>query len=160
MILLGKIVLGVAGVALAGALCSGGFVHVNVIEKGGEGRHIEVIAPAMIAPLAIRVVPIAVRLASPTLDPDARCGLTQAESQLRARLPVIHAALAGLRDADDFTLVEVDAPGEHVQVAKSGASIIVDVNGPEAIVHVSAPIRALAGTINQLAAGANEPLNR
>ena len=161
MILLGKIVLGMAGVGLAGAsvLCSDGFVNVNVIAKQPDGVHIHVIAPAMLAPIAMRFAPLAVRVASPAaraaspaVSPDPQCVMAQAQWQIQQKLPFIRAALADLRNEDDFTLVEVDAPGEHVQVSKSGASIVVDVDNPDATVHVSAPIRALASTINQLAA--------
>jgi hypothetical protein len=162
MILLGKIVLGIAGVGLAGAsvLCSDGFVNVNVIAKQPGGAHIHIIAPAMLAPLAVRLAPLAVRVSAPAAriasaagNPHPQCVMAQAGSQIRQQLPFIDAALADLRDEGDFTLVEVDAPNAHVHVAKSGGSILVDVNAPDAIVHVSAPIRALAATINQLAAG-------
>ncbi len=159
MILLGKLVLGTAGVCIAGAgmLCSEGFVHVNVLEKGAEPHHIEVIAPAMIAPAAVRFAFLSARVASPAarvspwVASNPQCEVAQAAWQVRAKLPFIHAALANLRDAGDFTLVEVDAPGEHVQVAKSGDSIVVDVNNSDATVHVSAPIRALSSTIDQFA---------
>jgi hypothetical protein len=166
MILFGKIVLGMAGVGLAGAsvLCSDGFVNVNVIAKQPQGPHIHVIAPAMLAPIAVRLAPVAVRLsspaarvASPAVSPDPQCVMAQAQWQIREKLPFIDAALADLRDADDFTLVEVDAPGEHVQVSKSGSSIVVDVDNADATVHVSAPIRALASTINQLAYASPSP---
>jgi hypothetical protein len=160
VILLGKIVLGMAGVGLAGAsvLCSDGFVNVNVIEKQPQGVHIHVIAPAMLVPMAVRLAPLAVRISSSSVSsPAPQCALAQAEWQIRQKLPAIRAALADLRDAGDFTLVEVEAPGEHVQVAKSGGSVIVDVNAPDAIVHVTAPIRALASTINQLASSAPDP---
>lgn len=139
MLLLGKIVLGVAGVGLAGAgvLCSDGFVSVNVIEKQPQGAHIHVIAPAMLAPIAVRLAP-----------PHA---LDEAAVQIQPQLPVIEAALDGLRAAGDMVFLEVDAPSQHVQVAKSGGSIVVDVDDPAAIVHVSAPIRALSSTIDSLA---------
>jgi hypothetical protein len=65
--------------------------------------------------------------------------MAQAQWQIQQKLPFIDAALADLRDADDFTLVEVDAPGEHVQVSKSGSSITVDVDNADATVHVSPP---------------------
>ncbi|GEM_PF-1039790 len=153
MILVGKIVLGMAGLGLAGAgvLCSDGFVRVNVTEKAAQGVHINVIAPAVLAPMVVRLAPIAARFAGPAAFPDSPSGIAQAAQQIRRQLPMIDAALASLRYADDFTLVDVDAPGERVHVAKSGASIVVDVDDPAASVHVSAPIRALASSIHQLA---------
>ncbi|MGH9758980.1 MAG: hypothetical protein ACRD4M_14680, partial [Candidatus Acidiferrales bacterium] len=73
---------------------------------------------------------------------------------IRPYLPVIRAALDGLRDTDDVTLVEVNEPGQHVRVAKEGGSIVVDVDDAEDTVHVSTPIRAIASTVEQLAAAA------
>ncbi len=146
MILLGKIVLGMAGVGLAGAsiLCSEGLVHVKVIEKQPQGVHINVIAPAMLAPIAVRLAP--------------QRDLAQAARQIQPYLPVIRAALDGLRDSEDVVLVEVTESGEHVEVAKSGGSIIVDVNDADATVHVSTPIRAISSTVEQLASVDSNPL--
>ncbi len=146
MLLLGKIVLGMAGVGLAGAgvLCSEGLVQVKVIEKAPQGHHIEVIAPAMLAPIAVRLAP--------------QRGLEQAAREIGPNMPVIRATLAGLRDADDFVLVEVKEPYARVHVAKSGGSIVVDVDDADETVHVSAPIRAISSTVERLAAAAGNPL--
>ena len=59
MILLAKIALGIAGAGLAGAgvLCSEGVVDVKVIEKQPQGLHFRVIAPAMLAPIAVYFAP-------------------------------------------------------------------------------------------------------
>lgn len=140
MILLGKIVLGMAGVGLAGAsvLCSEGLVHVKVIEKEPQGHHINVFAPAVLAPIAVHLAP--------------RRELAQAAREIQPNMPVIRAALAGLRDTEDVVFVEVNEPGEHVQVSKSHGSIIVDVEDAGETVHVSAPIRAISSTVEQLAA--------
>jgi hypothetical protein len=58
-----------------------------------------------------------------------------------------------LRDSDDVVLVEVKEPGEHVEVATSNGSIVVDVDDADETVHVSAPIRAISSTVDQLADG-------
>jgi hypothetical protein len=143
MILLGKIVLGVAGVGLAGAsvLCSEGLVHVKVIEKQPRGLHLNVIAPAMLAPIAVHLAP--------------RRDLAQAARQIQPYMPVIRAALDGLRDSQDAVLVDVQEPGERVEVSKSGTSIIVDVDDAANTVHISTPIRAISSTVEQLAAYPN-----
>jgi hypothetical protein len=146
MRLLGKIVLGMAGVGLAGAgvLCSEGFVHVKVVEKQPQGFHINVIAPAMLAPIAVHFVP------SRDLAPATR--------QIQPYMPTIRAALDGLRDSEDIVFVDVKEPGEHVHVSKSGGSIVVDVDDDEATVHVSTPIRAVSSTVEQLAAATSNSL--
>ncbi len=145
MILLGKIMLGAGGMALAGAgvLCSGGMVHVKVIEKHPQGTHIHVIAPAMLAPIAVHLAP--------------QHALAEAAREILPHLPVIRATIDGLRDSEDIELVQVSEPHEHVRVAKEGGSIVVDVDDADDTMHVSAPIRAVSQTIEALAAvGPNE----
>lgn len=144
MIVLAKIALGIAGAGIAsvGVLCSEGVVNVKVVEKQPHGVHIHLIAPAMLAPIAVRIAP--------------RNVLADAAREIQPHLPEIQAALDGLRDTDDVVLVEVRDPGEHVEVQKAGRSIIVDVDDAENTVHVSAPIGAIASTVNQLAAAGED----
>jgi hypothetical protein len=139
MILLAKIALGIAGVGLAsaGVLCSEGLVNVKVVEKQPQGVHIHVVAPALLAPIAVYLTP--------------RHVLANAARQIQPNMPAIRAALEGLRDSDDVTLVEVIEPGERVEVAKSGGAIVVDVDDADETVHVSAPIGAISSTVEQLA---------
>ena len=143
MILLAKIALGIAGVGLAsaGVLCSEGVVNVKVVEKQPQGFHIHVIAPAMLAPIAMHFAP--------------RRDLAKAAREIQPYMPAIRAALDGMRDSDDVVFVEVKEPGEHVEVAKSGGSIVVDVDDAGETVHVSTPIRAISSTIDQLAAASS-----
>jgi hypothetical protein len=139
MILLGKLMLGMAGVGLAGAgvLCSEGLVQVKVVEKSAGGAHVHVLAPAMLGPIALRLAP--------------RNNFAEATRQIQPYMPVVRAALDGLRDADDVVLVEVNEPGEHLQVSKLGGSIVVNVNDLDETVYVSAPIRAISSTFEELA---------
>jgi hypothetical protein len=146
MILLAKIALGMAGVAVAGAgvLCSGGVVNVKVIEKQPHGFHIHVIAPAMLVPMGVHFAP--------------RRKLAQAARQIQPYMPVVRAVMDGLRDSDDVVLVEVKEPGEHVEVAKSGGSIVVNVDDADATVHVSTPIRAISSAVDQLVTASSNSL--
>ena len=146
MILLAKIALGIAGAGLAGAgvLCSEGVVDVKVIEKQPQGLHFRVIAPAMLAPIAVYFAP--------------QRNLANAAREIQPHMPEIRAALDGLRDSDDVVLVEVRGPGQHVEVAKSAGSIVVDVDDADETVHVSAPIRAISSTVDQLAAASSNSL--
>jgi len=145
MMLLGKIVLGVAGTALAGVgvICSEGMIEVNVVERQPEVHHVYVLAPAMLAPIAAHFAP--------------QRELSRAAAEMRPWMPTIRAALDQLRESEDVTLVEVKQPGEHVRVAKSGGSIVVDVEDQDDTVHVSAPIRAISSTIEQLASASDGP---
>jgi len=144
MILFAKMALGVCGVAVAGAgaLCSGGMVNVKVVQKRPQGFHLHVIAPAMLAPIAVRLAP-------------QHC-IADAARQMRPYMPEIRAAIDGLRASEDVVLVEVREPGQHVEVAKSGGSIVVDVDDAGEAVHVSAPLRAISSTVDGLdEAGSN-----
>jgi hypothetical protein len=140
MVLLGKIALGLTGTLVAGVglLFSEGVVEVKVVEKQPEVHHIYVIAPALLAPIGVRLVP--------------RRHLEQAAAELQKNLPAIRAALEGLQGADDMTFVDVNEPDEHVQVSKSGGSIVVNVVDKDETVYVSVPIRAISSTVEGLAA--------
>lgn len=143
MILLGKLALGLAGTAVAclGLLCSEGMIQVHVVQKRPEGHRIHVIAPALLVPIGIHFAP--------------RDGINEASAEIRPWLPAIRAALAQLRECDDVALVEVKQPGQHVRVAKAGGSFAVDVDNEDESVHVSAPIRAMSGAVEELAAAAS-----
>jgi hypothetical protein len=140
MIVLGKVALGIAGVAAAGVglICSEGMIEVNVVERQPEAHHVYVLAPAAVVPMAVHFIP------------SHQFG--HASAELQPWMPTIRAALDQLREVDDVTLVDVTEPGQHVVVAKRGGSVVVDVNDRDETVHVSAPIRALSSTIEQVAA--------
>ena len=145
MMLLGKIVLGVAGTALAGAgvICSEGMIEVKVVERQPEVHHVYVLAPAMLVPIAAHFAP--------------QREMSRAAAEMRPWMPTIRAALEQLRESEDITFVEVKEPGQHVRVAKSGGSIVVDVEDPDDTVHVVAPIRAISSTIEQVASASEGP---
>jgi hypothetical protein len=140
MILLGKVAVGIAGTALAGVglICSEGMIEVNVVEKQPEAHHVYVLAPAMLMPIGTHFVPSR--------------KLGRAAMELRPWMPTIRAALDQLRAGEDMTLVDVRETGQHVLVTKDGGSVVVDVTDEDETVHVSAPIRAIESTIEQVAA--------
>jgi len=147
MIVLGKVALGVAGVAAAGVglICSEGMIEVNVVERQPEAHHVYVLAPAAVVPMAVHFIP--------------SHEFGHASAELQPWMPTIRAALDQLREVDDVTLVDVTEPGQHVVVAKKGGSVVVDVNDRDETVHVSAPIRAISSTIEQVAAASHDSLN-
>ena len=140
MILLGKIGIGIVGTALAGAgiLCSEGTITVNVKERQPEQHHVFVMVPALLVPVGMHFVP--------------KEHLAKSAREIQPWMPTIRAALDELRDGEDITFVEVQDGEQHVRVAKDGGSIVVDVNDPNETVHVSTPIRAISGAIEELAA--------
>jgi hypothetical protein len=144
MVLLGKVALGIAGTALAGIglICSEGMIEVNVVEKQPEVHHVYVLAPAMVVPIATHFIPSR--------------KLGRASAEIQPWMPTIRVALEQLRASDDLTLVEVREPEQHVVVTKSGGSVVVDVTDKDDVVHVSAPIRAIESTMEQVAAAGPE----
>lgn len=141
MLILGKLAMGMMGTVLVGGgiLCSEGFIHVKVNEKQPNGTHLSLVVPAMLAPMAVRFVP--------------KRDLRDGADQMHQYLPVIHAALSGLRDCPDgTTLVEVVDEDTHATVVKDGGSLIVDVDDPGETVHVAVPLRATERTIEEIAA--------
>jgi hypothetical protein len=140
MILLAKVGIGVLGTALVGAaaLSSEGFIHVKVHEKQPDGTNINLVAPAAIVPVALHF--------APPRD------LADASRDLRQYLPVIDAAIPALEDCPDGVLVEVIDASDHVVVAKSGSSVVIDVDDPGDKVHVSVPLRAARSALHQIAA--------
>jgi len=145
MLLLGKVGMGLAGVALAGAgiICSEGMISVNVQTRQPEKHHVYLIVPAMLVPIGMHFVP--------------KENLAESSRELKPWMPTIRAAIDALDESDDITFVEVKQPGQNVRVAKSGGSIVVDVTGEDETVHVSTPIRAMSSAIEELAAASPAP---
>ncbi|HKD62843.1 MAG TPA: hypothetical protein VKB40_02310 [Candidatus Acidoferrales bacterium] len=140
MILLGKVGMAIAGTVLAGAgiICSEGMISVNVETRSPEKHHVFVVAPAMLVPIAMHFIP--------------KEHLADHTQEIQPWLPTIRASLDAVSEADDITFVEVNEPGQKVRVAKSGGSIVVDLNDNDETVHVSTPIRAMSSAIEELAA--------
>ena len=133
------------GTALAGAgvICSEGMISVNVQTRAPEKHHVYVVAPAMLVPIAMQFIP--------------KEHLAEHAHEIQPWLPTIRASLEALRESEDITFVEVKEPGQNVRVAKSGGSIVVDVNENDETVHVSTPIRAMSSAIEELAAASPAP---
>jgi hypothetical protein len=141
MFLLAKVGIGLMGAVVVGGamISSEGFIHVQVHEKQANGPNIRVIVPAAVVPLALEFVP--------------NHHLARASAQVRPYLPIMEAAIPALEDCPDGVLVEVIDPKdkEHVMVAKSGGSIVVDVKDSNETVHVAVPLRAAQSSIERIA---------
>jgi hypothetical protein len=139
MIFLAKLGVGVMGTALLGAaaLSSEGFIHVKVHEKKVGGTRVNLIVPAALVPATLEFVP--------------NYQLARASEQLRPYLPVIDAAIPGIEACPDGVLVEVIDEDDHVLVKKDGGALVVDVNAPDNVVHVSVPLRSAQSSIHEIA---------
>jgi hypothetical protein len=113
---LGMLVVGGAFVYNEGA------VRVDVREKTRNGEHIYLVVPAVVLPVAARLVP--------------RDKLKDVPREIGPWLPTIKAAS--------------DSNREHVRIHKQGRSLFIDVDSEEETVHVSFPLQAAADTLSQL----------
>jgi hypothetical protein len=130
---------GALGVLVVGGVLvyNEGAVRVDVREKTGDRQHIHLIVPAVLLPVAVRLVP--------------RAKLHDARHEIRPWLPTIKAASAELARCPDGPLVEVDSRREHVRIHKLGMSLFIAVDSDEETVLVSFPLEAAADTVSQLA---------
>jgi hypothetical protein len=140
MIFLAKLGVGVMGTALIGAaaLSSEGFIHVKVHENRVGGTRVNLIVPAALVSATLKFIP------------DKH--LAEASRELRPYLPVIDAAIPALEDCPDGVLVEVIDEDDHVRVKKDGGSLVVDVNEPDNVAHVSVPLRAAQSALDEITA--------
>ena len=147
MLLLGKIAVGltVGTLATAGVLCSDGLIDVNVVQDGPDSHHVHVIAPALLVPLAVRLLPVD--------------GITEASRRVEPWLPTIQAAASSLSETGDFVLVEGTQRDENFRVEKSGDELVINVTERDEVVHVSVPLRAVSSTLNAVASRTEDSQN-
>ena len=113
-----------------------GAVRVEVREKTRNGEHIHLVVPAVVFPVAARLVP--------------RDKLKDARHKIGPWLPTIKVASEELTRCPDGPFVEVDSNREHVRIRKQSGSLFIDVDSEEETVHVSFPLQAAADTVSQL----------
>jgi hypothetical protein len=135
---------GAAGVMLYGsmigasvAIYDAGAVRVSVHEKSADGKSINLVLPAVVVPMGLGFVP--------------EEELRKASREMQPWLPVILEASQALADSPDGVLVEVVSSEEHVNIAKRGGSLYVDVDDSDATVHVSFPVKTVAVVASKLA---------
>jgi hypothetical protein len=126
--MLGKVMGSVAGgLALVGAwVVHEGVVRVVVEERKPGGHHVHLFLPAAFVPVGLEFVP------------DQK--LRGANAELHSWLPAIQAASQELASLPDSDLVEVRECGQHVRIKTRGARLVIDVESPGELVHVSFPL--------------------
>jgi hypothetical protein len=119
----------VLAASVATSVATDGLVVIRVHEKGPDGVHFTAPIPASLVGLGAS---FAHRAAAEDLD--------EARRQLEPYRDTLHQALAGLEDAGDVTLVTVEDGTDHVQIAKRGRNLVIDVDSDDAEVHVTVPL--------------------
>jgi hypothetical protein len=116
-----------------------GIITVREREKTPGGHHVYVAVPGIMVPVVLHLIP-------------ARYFRGTDNTQLRPWLPVAECVANSLSEVSDTVLVDVASPDSHVIIRKLGRSVVTDVNGEDADVHVSVPLRAIRATARALAA--------
>ncbi len=108
------------------AAYAAGTVWVSVQQKNAGGHHIVVAVPAVLVPIGLDLAP--------------QDKLQRASAEAQQWLPAVDAASKALAQCPDARLVEVRSRSQFVEVVKRGDSLIVDVDSPDARVHVTLPL--------------------
>ncbi len=136
--IIGKILLGTALVGGA-VVMQDGVISVNVREKHPGGHHIWFAAPAAIVPFGLKLSPVAREMKEHMRD-----------AREREWMPVAQSLIDALQKSPDAVFVEVDSENQHVRVQKSWGRLLVDVDDPEAEVHIAVPFRVMRHTLSEL----------
>jgi hypothetical protein len=136
--MLAKIALGflVTTVACSAYVLQDGFVHVSVDESTARGRHLHLVVPAELAPIAAHFIP--------------RQRLDDARQDLRDILPALKLSAIELAKLPDTVLVEVRDRTQHILIAKSGDGLSIDKESPREHVRVWIPLHAIYDTAGVL----------
>ncbi len=127
-----------ATLALGGAiLYSDSAISVRVKEHKPGGANIYLPVPAMLASTAASFLP--------------EKELEKIRREAGPYLPLVRAAVEGLRNSPDGELVDVKNKREHVRVVKRGDTLYVDVESESEEVHVSLPLRTVSRVVTRLA---------
>lgn len=119
-----------AGVAAAGLAFSAGAVRIKVVEQKPDGARVNLLLPAALVPLGVRFLPESNR--------------RELAARLGPFLPALREACLELARSEDFTLVEARDHGEHVRIRVVSGSLLVDVDSPDEVVHLSFPLKLAA----------------
>jgi hypothetical protein len=122
------------GTVVFSAVVADGNVVVKVHE--GEGTSVNLTVPAVLAQLALWVVPD--RLFA-EMDPEAR-----------EWMPMARAAVKALGKHPDFTMVRVESRTEQVEVAVSQGCFVVRVEESDESVYVRVPLRLASTVLNKM----------
>ncbi|NNE43298.1 MAG: hypothetical protein HKN12_03745 [Gemmatimonadetes bacterium] len=138
VILFGIPALLILPVALIGSgVYSNGMIDVEVVEKSGSGCSIGIHMPAMIVPVAMRLMPqVTVDDMCMGMDPEAQQAIAIAQE------------VAGeLTRLPDGVFVEVMDREDFITIEKRNGKLLIFVDTPEERVNISVPVRMIEQTL-------------
>ena len=127
------------GVVVAATVVRTGVVMVEVQEKTTDGVSFSAPIPAALLTFG----------AGLTRFVD-EAEMDEAREQLEPIRPMIRDLTQELKSAPSFTLVEVHNQEDHVVIVKDGRSLVIDVDNPDARVHISFPIDLAERVLNSI----------
>ena len=139
MMLLAKLALGIGGtLAMAGAYTlHEGVIRVDVDEHSADGKHIHFWVPATVVPLALHLAP--------------KKDMNRVAQQAGEFMPMLRTLTKELEKYPDVKFVEVQEPGQHVEIQTHNGKLQIDVHDEEDNVHIVCPLATLRDVADQLA---------
>jgi hypothetical protein len=101
-----------------------------------QGDEVSIAVPASIVPAALSLVPAS--------------ALRPAIEEARPWVPALTAAWDEIVRCPDVVLVQVDGPGETVEIAKRGKNLVIHVVDGGEEVHISIPVRTVSAVLDKL----------
>ena len=99
-------------------------------------------------PVPMRLVDLGLAVATHSMP---RHELEQLREEVGEFVPLIETALEGLTDVPDGTvLVSVKAAEEDVYIGRERGKLVIDVEAPDATVHIKIPARSMRSLSNSL----------
>jgi hypothetical protein len=128
-----------ASAVVAGTyVCHQGFVRVD--QDDFQGNHVHVWIPAVIVPVAMRVVP--------------KRELQEAAAQAAPWLPALRAFTKGLEKYPTVELVDVRDSSDHISIRTQDGTLLISADRPGKRVRVTCPLGLLQSVSETLAANA------
>lgn len=142
MLLLAKAALGIGGtLVLAGAYTfHDGVIRVDVDEYRDGGSHVHFWVPAAAVPMAMHLAP--------------KRDMMHGAEHAREFLPVARAIVREMKKYPDAEFVEVTDATQHVRIRTHDGKLQIDVDAPDAKVHVLCPLSTIDDVTRQLEANA------
>jgi len=126
---------GVTAIVAAATVYDMGALRVSIREKQAGGHSIRLLVPAAVIPVAMRLVPDKALEAMP--------------AEIRPYVSAIETAAEALERCPDGLLVQVDGPGQKVNIALRDGSLVIDVDSESEIVHAKVPLKAFESAVKR-----------
>lgn len=112
-----------------------GVVSLDVHDRN-EHRHISLGVPAFLLDTSVDL---------------ARISSHHVRSEIQAWRPAIRAAALEMDRHPNMTLADIESDGQHVRISRRDGALVVDVDAPDAFVHLTIPASSVDHALASLA---------